>query len=140
MSKRSERRLKWGLSVGVVIASVAIAVVLVTTKDEPPRAPKTLEGTLVEVMRVGAARHEVDLHAKGTVIPANEIVLQAELGGRVVWQSPELVAGGRFKANEPILRIDARDYELAVESFRSEVNRARLDLRIEGRRGEVAKR
>jgi RND family efflux transporter MFP subunit len=99
-----------------------------------------LEGTLVEVMRIGAARHEVDLHAKGTVIPAKEIVLQAELGGRVVWQSPELVAGGRFKANEPILRIDARDYELAVESFRSQVNQAKLDVRIEGRRGEVATR
>ncbi|KPK15094.1 MAG: hypothetical protein AMJ62_10680 [Myxococcales bacterium SG8_38] len=140
MSKRSERRLKWGLSIGVIVASVAIAILLVTTKEEPPRAPKTLEGTLVEVMRIGAARHDVDLHAKGTVVPAKEIVLQAELGGRVVWQSPELVAGGRFEANEPILRIDARDYELAVESFRSQVNRARLDLRIEARRGEVAKR
>jgi RND family efflux transporter MFP subunit len=38
------------------------------------------------------------------------------------------------------LRSEARDYELAVESHRSEVNRARLELRIEARRGEVAKR
>jgi len=67
-------------------------------------------------------------------------VLQAELGGRVVWQSPELVAGGRFKEGEPILRIDPRDYQLRVETHRSQVNRARLDLSIEARRGEVAKR
>jgi RND family efflux transporter MFP subunit len=140
MTKRSDRRLKWVLSIGVIAASILGAVLLVATKEEPPRAPKTLEGTLVEVTRIAAGRHEVDLHAKGTVVPAKEIVLQPELGGRVVWQSPELVAGGRFDAGQPILRIDARDYELAVESYRSQVKRAKLELTIEARRGEVAKR
>lgn len=140
MTRRNERRLKWGLSIGVVLASIAIAGVLVATKPEPPRAEKPLEGTLVEVMQVHTARYQVDLHAKGTVVPAKEVELQPELGGRVVWQSPELVAGGRFEAGQPIVRIDARDYQLAAESYRSQVKRAKLDLALEARRGEVAKR
>ncbi len=140
MSKKAERRMKWGLSVGVIIAAIAAAFVLVTTKEEPPRAEKPLEGTLVEVIQINTDRHEVDLYAKGTVVPAQEVVLQPELGGRVIWQSSELVAGGRFKADQPILRIDPRDYQLAVESVRSQMNRAKLDLSIEKRRGEVAKR
>ena len=140
MTKRSERRLKWALSIGVMVAAAAAAFALVATKAEPPRAEKTLEGTLVEVIQIGTSQHEVDLHAKGTVVPAKEIVLQAELGGRVIWQSPELVAGGRFKTDQPMVRIDPRDYQLAVESYRSQVNRAKLDLSIEARRGEVAKR
>jgi RND family efflux transporter MFP subunit len=140
MTKRSERRLKWGLSIGVLVAAGVAAYVLVATKEEPPRAEKPLEGTLVEVIQISTSRQEVDLHAKGTVVPAQEIVLQAELGGRVTWQSPELVAGGRFKTDQPIVRIDARDYQLAVESSRSQVNQAKLDLAIEKRRGEVAKR
>ena len=140
MTKRSERRLKWALSIGVMVAAAAAAFALVATKAEPPRAEKTLEGTLVEVIQIGASQHDVDLHAKGTVVPAKEIVLQAELGGRVIWQSPELVAGGRFKTGQPMVRIDPRDYQLAVESYRSQVNRAKLDLSIEARRGEVAKR
>jgi RND family efflux transporter MFP subunit len=140
MTKRSERRLKWALSIGVLAASIAMAAVLVATKEEPPREEKPLEGTLVEVIQIRTDRHEVDLHAKGTVVPAQEIVLQPELGGRVVWQSPELVAGGRFKADQPIVRIDPRDYQLQVESRRSEVNTAKLALSIEARRGEVAKR
>ena len=140
MTKRSERRLKWALSIGVIVAAVAVALILVATKEEPPRAEKPLQGTLVEVIQIGASAHDVNLHAKGTVVPAKEIVLQPELGGRVIWQSSELVAGGRFKAGQPILRIDPRDYQLAVESFRSQVNRAKLDLSIEARRGEVAKR
>jgi RND family efflux transporter MFP subunit len=140
MTKRSERRLKWALSIGVIAAATAIAFVLVATKEEPPRAEKPLEGTLVEVIQINMSRHDVELRAKGTVVPAMEIVLQPELGGRVIWQSSELVAGGRFKADQPILRIDPRDYQLAVESHRSRVNRAKLDLSIEARRGEVAKR
>ncbi|MBT8450415.1 MAG: efflux RND transporter periplasmic adaptor subunit [Deltaproteobacteria bacterium] len=140
MTKRSERRLKWALSIGVLLAAFAVAYVLVITKAEPPRAEKPLEGTLVDVIQIEASRHEVDLHAKGTVVPAQEIVLQPELGGRVIWQSPELVAGGRFKAGQPIVRIDPRDYQLAAESFRSQVNRAKLELRLEKRRGEVAVR
>jgi len=140
MSKRSDRRLKWALSIGVLLGAIVIALVLVATKAEPPRAEKPLEGTLVEVIQISAKQHEVDLYAKGTVVPAKEVVLQAELGGRVTWQSPELVAGGRFKTGQPIVRIDPRDYQLAVEGYRSQVNRARLDLAIEKRRGEVAKR
>lgn len=140
MSKRSERRLKWGLSVAVIVASVAIAIVLVATKPEPPRAEKPMEGTLVEVLRVESSRHAVELHAKGTVVPAMEIMLQPEVSGRVVWQSDELVSGGRFEKDEPILKIDPRDYQLAVESFRSQVRQARLDYTLEKRRGEVAKR
>ncbi len=140
MSKRSERRLKWGLSVAVIVASIAIAIVLVATKEEPPRANKPMEGTLVEVVPVESSRHAVELHAKGTVVPAMEIMLQPEVAGRVVWQSDELVAGGRFDKDEPILKIDPRDYQLAVESFRSQVRQARLDYTLEKRRGEVAKR
>ena len=140
MTKRTEGRLKWALSIGVIVAAVAVAFILISTKEEPPRAEKPLEGTLVEVIQINTGRHEVDLHAKGTVVPAKEIVLQAELGGRVIWQSPELVAGGRFKTDQPMVRIDSRDYQLAVESYRSQVNRAKLDLSIEARRGEVAKR
>jgi RND family efflux transporter MFP subunit len=132
--------VKWGLSIGVMVASIAAAIVLVATKPEPPRADKPLEGTLVEVIQIGPGQHEVELYAKGTVVPANEIVLQPELSGRVVWQSPELVPGGRFRKDQPILRIDSRDYELAAETYRSQVNRAKLELSLEARRGEVAKR
>ncbi|MFZ1866305.1 MAG: efflux RND transporter periplasmic adaptor subunit [Polyangiales bacterium] len=140
MSRSSDRRLKWVLSIGILVASIIAALLLVATKAEPPRAEKPLEGTLVEVARIDAGRHDVDLHVKGTVVPAKEVVLQTELGGRVVWQSPELAAGGRFDAGDPILRIDPRDYDLAVESYRSKVNAAKLDLTLEARRGDVAKR
>lgn len=140
MIQRAKKGLKWVFSAAVILGAAGIAYALVATKPEPPRAQKPLEGTLVEVLEAQRGRHEVELRAKGTVVPAREIVVQPELGGRVVWQSPELVSGGRFEENEPILRIDPRDYQLAVESFRSQVNRQKLELAVEQRRSEVAKR
>lgn len=140
MAKRSIGRLKWLMSIGVIGASIAIAAIFIATKEEPPRAEKPKEGTLVEVIRIDVRRHDVELHAKGTVVPAMEVMLQPEVGGRVVWQSPELVAGGRFEEGEPILKVDSRDYKLAVESFRAQVRQARLEYTLEKRRGEVAKR
>ena len=140
MTPRKKAVLTWSLSVGVLLVAAGAASALIATKPEPPREERPLEGALVEVIEVDSARHEVQLYAKGTVVPAEQVVLQPELSGRVVWQSSELVVGGRFKKGQPILKIDPRDYELAVEGFRSQVNRARLDLAVEGRRGEIAKR
>lgn len=140
MGRRTARGLKWGLSIGVLALAGAGAAIFIVTKQDPPRAEKPLEGILVEVIEVDAGDHEVDLRAKGTVVPAQQVVIQPELGGRVVWQSPELVAGGAFKEGQAIVKIDPRDYQLAVESFRSEVNRAKLDYRLEARRADVAKR
>ena len=84
MTKRTERRLKWALSIGVLVAAAGVAFILVATKEEPPRAEKPLEGTLVEVIQISMSTHDVDLHAKGTVVPAMEVILQPELGGRVI--------------------------------------------------------
>ncbi|MEM7139237.1 MAG: efflux RND transporter periplasmic adaptor subunit [Myxococcota bacterium] len=128
------------VSVTVLAASVVGALLLVATKKEPPRGENPPEGTLVEVIEVDPEGHDVTLHAKGMVVPSQQVLLQAEVGGRVVWQSSELVPGGRFHRGQPVLRIDPRDYDLAVEAFRAEVNRARLELRLETRRAEVAKR
>ncbi len=139
MIHRTKKVWKWVFSALVMLGAAGMAYALVATKPEPPRAEKRLEGTLVEVIDARSARHEVELHAKGTVVPAREIVIQPELSGRVKWQSSELVAGGRFEEGEPILRIDPRDYQLAVESFRSQVNRQKLELAVEQRRSEVAK-
>ncbi|MFW6197739.1 MAG: efflux RND transporter periplasmic adaptor subunit, partial [Myxococcota bacterium] len=44
------------------------------------------------------------------------------------------------RKGERIIRIDARDYALALEARRADVSRARLELKLERSRQEVAKR
>ncbi len=140
MTERTPKWVRVALPLGVVILSIAVFAVLKATKPKPPREERLLEGQLVETMTLSPDRHEISLSAKGTVLAAQQVVLQPELGGRVVWQSDELVPGGVFKEGNPILRIDARDYQIAVERSAAEVNRVRLELELEGRRADVAKK
>jgi RND family efflux transporter MFP subunit len=58
----------------------------------------------------------------------------------VIWISPSLVSGGSFEAGQPLLRVEPTDYEVAVESARASLERARSeDVRarrdLERRRG-----
>lgn len=111
-----------------------------STKPEAERVERVTEGLLVEVERVSSGDREVHVLAHGTVLPATRVVLQTEVSGRVLWKNPELVPGGRLKKGAPLVRIDARDYQLQLEARKAEVSRAELDLQLEQSRQQVARR
>ena len=82
------------------------------------------------VRTVPAEVRSGDLAVKGngTVRPSAEITLASEVSGRVVWVSPALVSGGRFREGKVLLRIDPADYENAVEGARAEVAQRRVEV------------
>ena len=136
---RASLLTKVGIPVGIIVLSLVVLFALAATKAKPERAEKSNQGVLVEVMTLEQASHATQVRAKGTVIAAQRVMLQPELGGRVTWQSPELIPGGRFEKGKAVLKIDARDYRIAVDARRAELRRARLELAVENRRGKVAK-
>lgn len=64
------------------------------------------------------------VRSQGTVAPRTESNLVPEVSGSVVWISPALVSGGFFSKDEPLLRIDDRDYAAALARARADVARA----------------
>ena len=82
----------------------------------------------------------MSIRARGTVRPARQVVLQPEVSGRVVWQNDALVPGGYLEKNALLVRIDARDFQLSLESSEANVAKARLDYKLERSRKEVAER
>ena len=135
-----KKTLKVILPVVVTALGVGALMTLVKTRPEPPRRPTSQEGLLVETQPLRAGDHEVHVEAQGVVAPAQQVVLSAEVGGRVRWQSDELVPGGRFSKGATLLRIDPRDYQLQVEARSADVNRASLELQLERGRQRVAER
>lgn len=67
------------------------------------------------------------VRTQGTVEPRTEADLVPEISGRVVWISPSLAPGGFFETGEALLRIERRDYELALDRARAAVKRARSE-------------
>ena len=109
----------------------SVAFYLVKTRAKPKQKPPAPTAALVEAIRVQSSRQRVVVHAMGEVVPAQEISLQAQVSGEVIWVSEEFLPGGLFTAGEKIVQLEPRDYELTIEQRQSEVMRAEHDLKME---------
>ena len=135
-----KRILRVVLPIAALLVGAGTLMLLVKTRPEPEKKPREERGVLVEAQKVEEVRQNLRVVAHGTVIPEKLVTLQPEVAGRVVWQHKELVPGGRFEKGSQLVRIDPRDYALALEQQRALVDRARLELKIEQARQGVAKR
>lgn len=124
----------------IVLLGVFIAAALMRARPQPERAPPRDERPLVGVatVREGPVRRVIS--ASGTVIPSRQVSLQPEVSGLVEWRSESLTPGGRVRAGEPILRIDRREFVLALEQQRAAVASARAELELERSRLAIARR
>jgi RND family efflux transporter MFP subunit len=114
----------------VLIAALCLmgAFVIVATAPsveykEPARAIPT-----VRTISATTETHRHRVRTQGTVAPRSEADLVPEISGRVVWIASSLAPGGFFKTGEPLLRLERRDFELAVKRQRAAVQRADSEL------------
>jgi len=115
----------------VALAIGAGAVVLfIKLRPEPPRRKPPSETTLVHVMTAKRTDEEIRVTAMGTVVPAQLVVMQPEVSGRIVGQNPKLEPGGRLAQGDPIVQIDKRDYTFAVQQARSAATQARDNVSV----------
>jgi len=126
--------------VGAIGGGVAIFAGLVASKPQPERKERSDDGLVVEVRRVSSGDVPISVTGHGIVIPAEQIDIQAEVVGKVVWQSEKLIAGGRFRKGETLLRLDSRDYRLSARELAARVEHAEVALDIERGRKKVAER
>ncbi len=128
------------LPIVIIAVGVLGAWWLVANRPRAQREQVEPIPPLVQVVEARRSSEPVTVVAMGTVVPAKRVVLQPEVNGRIVAQSPQLQPGGLFKTGDVILRIDPRDYETAVKRQEAAVEQARLEVEIEKGRQVVAER
>lgn len=129
-----EGRRRWSAAVlpfALLAGCLALAFVLLETGPVAERGPTPRAERDVEVVPVRKSRGTARIDAMGTVVPARQIVLQPQVGGLVVEVASEFVPGGRFAAGDLMIRIEPRDYALALRRAESELTQARSELRLE---------
>lgn len=97
------------------------------TKKSRPERPVPL----VRVMEIAPVREPVHLEAYGTVIPARQVILQAEVEGRVVGHHPDLVPGGIIEKGSLVAQLDPVDYEFLVAEAKADLAQAEYELELE---------
>ncbi|MDE0363386.1 MAG: efflux RND transporter periplasmic adaptor subunit [Rhodospirillaceae bacterium] len=107
----------------LAVSAATTATLLLTQPRLDPSEPEPV-APAVRIMHVNPASERMVVHAQGTVSPRTEADLVPEVSGNVLWISPNLVAGGYFEEDEPLLRIDDRDYRYALERANAAVDRA----------------
>ena len=134
------RMLRIGLPLLILGLAVVGAQLLILSRPPVPKADRTLKPTLVEVLTARMQDERAVITAYGTVQAHRRLIVQPEVGGRVVQLNPELVIGGLLETGEALLRIDPRDYQFAVDEQRASLAEAEFDLKVELGNQAVAKR
>ncbi len=124
----------------IIAAGIGVFMVLSSSRTEAERKPLPPKVTVVAVTEALATDERAIVAAMGTVLPAKSVTLSPEVGGRIIAQSSKLVPGGRFRKGQIVVRIDPRDYNLALEQQRARITTAKMNLATERGRAAVAEK
>lgn len=129
--KVSRKSLLLGVAIplGIIIAALMGATYLVKTAPRAKQKPPQRASSLVEVRPVEVTSEQVVIHGMGTVMAAQEIIVQPRVSGRIVKVNPSMVPGGRVAAGDELLSIDPAEFDAAVQQADAALARAEAQLR-----------
>ena len=134
------RRLKIISTFAVAIIGIAFAIMLAKSAKKPESQIPQPKLPAVEVQVAEATRHTYRIQSQGTALPRTSIRLVSEVSGKVVSVAESFDVGQIFAKGDVLLKIDARDYELALAQARSQVAQAQLRLQMEVKEADVVRR
>ena len=124
----------------LVLAVAGVGFVkLVQSRQPPLKRERPHLGPLVRVAPARSQEVAVTVTAFGNVRPRKQLDITPQVSGLVLEVSPNLIDGGFVKEGELLLRIDPRDYQLAVDKARAEGARAVYELTRAEEEAEVAR-
>ncbi|MEL6346300.1 MAG: efflux RND transporter periplasmic adaptor subunit, partial [Myxococcota bacterium] len=129
-----------GIGLLVMLGGGVVTAGMVLSQDAQEQTAPALEPTPVEAISVSLSEYPVTVQTTGTVVAAQQINVVPQVQGKITYVSDKLKPGGRFNAGEVMARIDRRDYALAVEQQKSNVQQAEVNLALEQGRQETAQR
>jgi RND family efflux transporter MFP subunit len=133
---------KFVLIPGIIVGAIALSVGMSQFKPEPPKREDEKLDLLVDVLPLELSTESFQISSQGTVRPRTQTVLSAEISGSIVSISPKFIAGGVFRQNEVLMRIDPTNYTVAVDKAEALVKQRQIEydgakkLRSQGYRAE----
>lgn len=124
----SNALIKSVLTLAVLAAAFAAAAGILMTRPSPEKMIPSESISAIRAVIVNQEPLTLWVKSQGTIAPQQTTELIPEVSGRVQWMSPNLVAGGYFKAGEVMLEIDPVDYESRAGLAEAKLIRAEADL------------
>ncbi|MGI9435874.1 MAG: efflux RND transporter periplasmic adaptor subunit, partial [Geminicoccaceae bacterium] len=119
------------LPIVLIAVSLAGASYLRATKPEVESTPDIEQIWVVHTATIERRDHQPILDLYGELVAGREVTLRPSVVGEVIEASPKLRDGGRFEADELILRIDPFDYQAAIDDLNAQL------IEAQARRAEL---
>jgi len=126
----------------ILVIAGATTFGLSKMKPEAPKQEAENFDLLVDVIELKTSVQSFAIQSQGTIRPRTETILSAEVSGSVVSISPKLIAGGVFRKDEVLMRIDPTNYTVAVDRAEALLTQRQIEfdgatkLRSQGYRAE----
>ena len=124
----------------IILVGAGAMVTLIQSGEAEQRVEVTPAALKVQVIPVQQSQETVNIYASGVVQPSHQVNLVPQVQGRIVYTASDLRSGRQFSKGDVIAKIEAVDYQLAVQQEQSRVEQAKLSLVIERERQADAQR
>jgi RND family efflux transporter MFP subunit len=129
-SLKGKRFINLFISLLVIFLGLGVATYITHKAPKAQKRAPVKAIPVVEVQVVEPGDHRIVVPAMGTVVPAREVTLRAQVSGKVLYLQPEFIEGGYIKENAEILKIDPVDYQLTVTLAEAKVKDAESALEL----------
>ena len=114
----------------ILAFSVVIFIGLINNQPTLKTTVKEPVPVAVRALDVRLAPMQLRVSSEGNVQPSVETKLVAQVAGEVIELSSSLVAGGNFSKGDILLKLDPRDYEVALSRSQATLSRAQAEQRF----------
>jgi len=134
-----KRSLIYTLPFLFIVGFVFLGSIIIKLNNKPEEKKRAFN--TLAVLADYAVLDDVQLSVKtqGEARPQTEIDLVPEIGGKIVYVSPNFIEGGIIKKGEVLLRIEDADYKVSVIRAQAQVAQAEQSVIREKAEGEIAK-
>ena len=122
----------------IVFSSMVVFTLMIKLKPEAEFQKPNVIPQVVETMAAYPSEVRAKINSQGTIRPEHEIIITSEVSGKVEWISTKFLDGAGFSIGDTLMKIEKRDYELALISRESSLFQARLALEREEAEANLA--
>ena len=123
---------------GFLLLSMLLAFMMILNKPSAAVEEKEIKIPYVKTMMLLPQTVNAQISSQGFIKPRSELSLLSQLNARVEWVSEKMEEGSSFNLGDTLIRLDPRDYELALITADANVLNAEVNLEREKAESDLA--
>ena len=123
-------KLQFLVVAGILLSAFIVALTLRHEQQELTNQGSSTNAIPVSVQRIQPKTLSIEKELTGNVKVQAYINVTPEVSGRVVWVSPQLLAGGEFQEKQPLFKIERTTYQAAVDQAAAGLKQFETELML----------